>query len=367
VSSVRLKLFGALLALMLLAAACATADEDTAAEPADPPQDVADDPEPDDDAPEDDAVEHLGTVRVAYFAVAPFLPMYLAAERYAEQVGITVEMTALPTGPEILTGVATGQYDVGGTGIGAYAYNAHVDGLPFEFVSYQHMDHTEVYWVFSHTVAGSQEEAEELAQELSPLVGETFGTVTPGGSTTYMLELMLQRGGLSFDDVEVDFMPFPDMIPALESGAVVATTLAEPLATIAIEQGVAFRGFPDESDWTDPLPMTAIAFNTDWSEANPELAEAYLRAFQMAVEELETEGWKRQEDLEIAHQYTDVPAEVLAQGYESIMPVDLAVDFDLMREFQQFFLDTDTLTYTELIDDEELWNMEWREQVLQAR
>ena len=39
-------------------------------------------------------------------------------------------------------------------------------------------------------------------------------------------------------------MPFPDMVPAFESGAVDAAILSEPFPTLAEEKGVALRPLP---------------------------------------------------------------------------------------------------------------------------
>ena len=48
-----------------------------------------------------------------------------------------------------------------------------------------------------------------------------------------MLDQVLRRDGLTIKDVQVKIMPFPDMVPALESGAVDAAILTEPFPTLA--------------------------------------------------------------------------------------------------------------------------------------
>ncbi|GAB3344948.1 ABC transporter substrate-binding protein [Modestobacter lapidis] len=309
--------------------------------------------------------DDLGTVSVGYFAVAPSAPVFLIAERLAEEHGFEVEMTPVPTGPEILTGVATGQYDVGNPGMGAYVYNAHADGLPFDLVSYQHIDTPENLWFLSSQVAATQEEATELGNDLSALADQSFATVTPGGSTTYLLDQALEMGGLSIEDVSVEYMPFPDMLPALTSGAIAGATLPEPLLAAAEAQGIGFRAFPDQSAWGEPnIPSTVLAFNSDWSAEDPCLAEAYLTAFDAATDEIREIGWDDPELLTILSEYTDLPEAALASGVPSDMPEDLAVDFDVLQDMQEFFQRTDTLNYEELIDDEELFDQELRDRVL---
>ena len=62
---------------------------------------------------------------------------------------------------------------------------------------------------------------EELAADLTPLANETFGVNAPGVVLESMLADMLIRGGLDFAEVNIDYMPFPDQIPALATGALV--------------------------------------------------------------------------------------------------------------------------------------------------
>ena len=91
-----------------------------------------------------------------------------------------------------------------------------------------------------------------------------------------MLDQALSRDGLTIKDVQVKIMPFPDMVPALESGAVDAGILSEPFPTLAEEQGrrraPAAAGRPAPR----PSPITALFWNKEWAAKNPELAHKVM-------------------------------------------------------------------------------------------
>jgi ABC-type nitrate/sulfonate/bicarbonate transport system substrate-binding protein len=301
-------------------------------------------------------------IRVGYLSTNSIAPLMITASKFAEEEGFQVEMSDFPNGGEVLTGVVTGALDVGAAGIGSGAYNAFHEGLPFRMVAPQHNGFVEDYFMLSAGVAGSAEQAAAVAEDLTPYAGETFTVNAPGVVTEYLLGVALQRGGLSFGDVEVEYLAFPDMVPALEGGSVAGGIVSEPFPTAAEQQGAAFRPWatPDE----EPLPFTVVIYNTDWAENNPDLAEAYLRAHLSSAQLLDERGWDDDEVLEIISEWTGLEPDLLRGTRPHHLPVDLAVDFDTITNIQQFYLDQGTLAYGELIDDRELWDLSWRDAAL---
>lgn len=302
-------------------------------------------------------------IRVGYLSTASFAPLMITASNFAEEEGFDVEMVDFPSGGEILTGVVTGDLDVGAAGIGSGSYNAFDEGLPFRMVAPQHNGYVEDYFMLGAEVAGSTEEAAGVADDLSGYAGETFAVNAPGVVTEFLLSVALERGGLSFSDVEVDYMPFPDMVPALAAGSVTGGIVSEPFPTAAEGEGAAFR--PWETPATEPLPFTVVIYNTDWADGNPDLAEAYMRAHHSSALLLDEQGWGDEEVLEIISEWTGLEPDSLRDTRPHHLPVDLSVDFSVVNEIQQFYLAQGTLGYDELIDDSELWDLRWRDAALQ--
>ncbi|GGA76329.1 hypothetical protein GCM10011490_28900 [Pseudoclavibacter endophyticus] len=312
--------------------------------------------------PEGDGDGGGGTIRIAYLATGSSLPLFLMAEKYADEVGIDVEMLEVSSGNDSITGVATGQYEAGFAGIGSASYNAFAEGLPVRYVAPMHMGYVEDYFILSSQVAGSFEEAATVAEDLSDYAGETFAVNGPGVVTEAVLAFALERGGLSIDDVNVEHIPFPDQVPALANGGIVGGVLSEPFPTQAENNGAGYR--PWETPDTPPIPFTGILFNTDWADDNPELATDFMRAYAMAAEELDTGGWDTPEMLELIEEYTGADPEIVAQTRQHHIHADLSIDLEQVLELQNFYMERGSLNYDEIIPEEDIWDFTWRDAAL---
>lgn len=303
------------------------------------------------------------TIRVAYLATGSSLPLFVAAEKYADEVGINVELVEVTSGNESITGVATAQYDAGFAGIGSAAYNAVDEGLPVRYVAPMHSGYVEDYFIISSALVGSAEEAAVLAEDMSQLEGEAFAANAPGVVTEALLGFALERGGLSMDQVTLEHIPFPDQVPALANGGIAAGILSEPFPTQAEQNGSAYRPWPTPTD-EPPMPFTGIIYNTDWAEQNQQLAEDFMRAYAMAAEDLAENGWDTEEMLALVEEYTGADPEIVAASRQHHILADLSVDFDVLLRYQEFFMEQGSLNYDEIIPEEEIWDFTWRDAAL---
>src|SRR5437867_8388839 len=178
------------------------------------------------------------TVRVGYIPSDSFAALYIMADRYLPAADIGVETVRLAGGPEILSQVATGQLHVGGAGMGAAGFNAVASAMPIEFVAPLHSGYVEDYF----TVRKASWEKE--IRRIGDLKGKPVALNVRGAAVEWMLDQALKKDGLTLRDVQIKIMPFPDMVPALESGAVEAAILTEPFPTLAEERGIAVRPLP---------------------------------------------------------------------------------------------------------------------------
>ncbi|WP_169303966.1 ABC transporter substrate-binding protein [Arthrobacter sp. CAU 1506] len=304
-----------------------------------------------------------GTIRVAYLATGSSLPIFVAAEKYADEVGINVELVEVTSGNESITGVATAQYDAGFAGIGSAAYNAFDEGLPVRYVAPMHSGYIEDYFIISSKLAGSSEEAAKLAEDMSQLEGETFAANAPGVVTEALLGFALERGGLSMDEVALEHIPFPDQVPALANGGIAGGILSEPFPTQAEQNGSAYRPWETPTD-EPPMPFTGIIYNTDWAEQNQQLAEDFMRAYAMAAEDLAENGWDSEEMLALVEEYTGADPKIVAASRQHHILADLSVDLDVLLRYQEFFMKQGSLNYDQIIPEEEIWDFTWRDAAL---
>lgn len=302
------------------------------------------------------------SIDVAYLATGSALPLFAMAEKYAEEAGIEVNMIEVSAGNESVTGVATAQYDIGFAGIGSAVFNAVDEGLPIRYIAPMHSGYVEDYFILSSEVGGSEEEAAAAAEDMSAYAGETFAVNGPGVVTEALLGFALERMGLSYDEVEVEFIPFPDQVPALANGGIVGGILSEPFPTQAEENGSGYRPWPTPDE--DPIPFTGIVANTDWMDGNPEAAEAFMEAYAAAAEDLATNGWDTEEMLAINEEYTGADPAVVAASRQHHIAADLSVDLETVRALQEFYMEQGSLNYGELIDESEIFDFTLRDAAL---
>ena len=123
--------------------------------------------------------------------------------------------------------------------MGAAGFNAVAAKLPIEFIAPLHFGYLEDYFTVRKAAVGH---ARSSASPTSR--GGRSALNTRGAAVEWMLDQVLRRDGLTIKDVQVKIMPFPDMVPALESGAIDAGILTEPFPTLAEDKGVGVRPLP---------------------------------------------------------------------------------------------------------------------------
>lgn len=293
------------------------------------------------------------TIRVGYIPVDAMTPLFVTAEKTGPAEGLRIEMVNLPSGAEILTQVSTGDLQVGQGALGAAAFNALKRGLPVKFVAPGHDDWPANTFVVAKNVKGPED-----------LRGKKVAVNAKGVASEFELVESLKRWNLTYKDVQVTTMPFPDMPAAMESGAIVAGVMTEPVATSAEEKGIGYRPFPHDPK-ERPVPVTLLFMNSDWMQKSPDLAKRFMVAYLKTARLLNTgKGWYDDEILKIRSKYTNIPVEVLAKTRPTHIDKDLTVDVDSLQQQQQLSKDLGYLQYDQLMKPEEYLDLSLAQQVL---
>jgi NitT/TauT family transport system substrate-binding protein len=297
-------------------------------------------------------------VKVGYIPSDSFAALYIMADRYLPAADITAETVRLSGGSEILSQVATGQLNVGGTGMGAAGFNAVAASLPVEFVAPLHSGYVEDY--FTVRRASWEKEIKRIAD----LKGKPVALNVRGAAVEWMLEQALKRDGLGLKDVQIKIMPFPDMVPALESGAVEAAILTEPFPTLAEERGVAIRPLPRPAG-AKATPITAIFWNKDWAAKNPDLAHKVMLAYLKAARDLALDnGWKQERNIDLMVKYTGAKAEVIRRARAHVLDPNLGMDPVVLDSMQRLSQEYGYLKYKELLPVNRLFNFAHRDRAV---
>jgi NitT/TauT family transport system substrate-binding protein len=296
------------------------------------------------EAPASPAAE-LTTVKVGFVPVSIFAPIFIAKEKgyYAEE-GLDVQLEPFPGGSDPVVLTASGELDVAISGAGPAFWNAMAQKLPIKVIAPGHSEGNPVATPLM--ISKAKCESGEITS-VADLKWKKV-SVNARGATEYWLNQALTTGGLTIDDVELEVLPFPDAVAALDSGAVDAAMVGEPLATKAEQDGIAIRlatDFPVQD-----VQPTQVWANETWLKENPEFAEGFVTGYMRAVQEMADGGFNDATNLAIIEQYTGVPADLISASVKPVYAADGQINLEGLSKLQAFFRQRGQLDYETDID-----------------
>jgi len=219
----------------------------------------------------------LGTLRIALLPILDVLPFHVAQQNgYFEELGVDVEGVAVKSAQERDTLMQTGQ----------------VDGMVSDLIAAA---------VFNQH--GAQIKAVRTARAVYPGAPQFRLLAKPGSDMSspadlagvevavsqntvieYITHRMLEKAGLSRDQIAVqEVTAIPVRFELLINGEIEAATLPDPLASGAMAAGAVL--LMDDTAISD-LSLSILAFSVESLESQPEAVRRFLRAWSMAVDEL---------------------------------------------------------------------------------
>lgn len=324
----------ALVLMLALLAACGgnepAAPTEEAAAPADTGQ------------AETDAEVELTTIRMGYLPVIIQAPLYIGIERgYFADEGIDFDLETIRSGNDAVIQLAAGNFDVAMGGANAGLFNAAERGLSFKIVAPMHSERPPL----ATPLIISADRTDEF-QEVADLEGATVAVHAFGAGIEYWVHEALAQGGLTFDDIELAAVPFPDMPGALEVGDIDAAVMTEPLVTISQDNGlVAILS----DDYIEGFTPTYVYMNTDWMEQNPDVAQRFMRAYIRACRDLQGD-YMDEDTAAIIEEYTEVPAPIVMRSIPATFDPDGEIPVDDLETLQAFYMERGHLEYDEPLD-----------------
>jgi len=283
-------------------------------------------------------------VLVGYLPLSIYAPIYVAYEKgYYAQEGLDVELQSFTNGTDMTVLTATNKLNIGLTGIGPAYWNAVAQDLPLKIIA---PGHSEGSPVASPLMISKKACKDGSIRSVADLKGRKVSVNAPG-ATELWLEKALETGGLKIGDVDLQYLTFPDAVTALDSGALDAAIIGEPIATKAEQDGLAIRllsDFPVQGIWP-----TMVFGNENWLKSNPDAAVGFVRAYLKAARDL-TADFNNPLNLAIINKYTKVPAELIIESVKPKYSTDGAIDLSSLDQLQTFFSGRGLLDYDTPID-----------------
>ncbi|HEY7066555.1 MAG TPA: ABC transporter substrate-binding protein [Chloroflexota bacterium] len=268
------------------------------------------------------AAASLRKVQVAVVGAQSEAAIFIGMEKgYYAEAGMEVELTRAAGAGDVVALLAAGQLDVLAGGLNVGILNAIASGLPIAVVA----DH-------SHLVPGNDSNIimvrSDLAGQINKaadLRGRTVAINTTSSPLAYALGKALEAEGLTFDDVQVVTLPFPEMIVGFRNQAIDAATEIEPFVSVARDQRLAEIWKP-VSEIVGPMEIGVLTLNVDWAQRDRQLANEFMVAFLRGARESYDaihNGPRRPEVIRILTQYTDVKDPAL---YDKLIWADVNPD-----------------------------------------
>lgn len=289
------RMLAMLLALVLLAAACAD-DTDTAGEDAAEDTDEAaeDTGEAADEAA--DGEPEITELSIGLLPLADVAPVFVAIEDgHFEDEGLTVETQFVQGGAAAIPALVSGELDIT---FGNYVstFLAISEGIDLRIIS----ESNRAVPGFSQIMTTEATGVEELAD----LEGRSLAVNTLQNVAELAARSVLDDAGIDPDAVQYVEVPFPEMVPTLERGDVDAIFAVEPFATIGESTIGAFEVANPYSGTTENWPVAGMQATADFVEENPNTVAAFQRALIAA-----TEATDEQRAAEIIPTYAELDEE----------------------------------------------------------
>jgi NitT/TauT family transport system substrate-binding protein len=196
---------------------------------------------------------------------------------YFKQQGIKLEVELIESSANVIALLAQGRLNMVAGGISAGYFNAIEKNLPITIVS------DRVSTPIRHNLM-IRPDLKDTVKSPKDLKGKVIASNGTGSVSTYEVGKILERDGISINDVEIKVIPFPQMAVAFANKAIDAAIVIPPFVWSLEEQKVAVP-FGEVDDLVTPTPMTiaVIMVNTDWAKQNQELVKNYFVAWLRGV------------------------------------------------------------------------------------
>jgi NitT/TauT family transport system substrate-binding protein len=269
--------------------------------------------------------------------------LYLADEYgFFTAAGVTVAMQRIPNAPTLLTAIATDQLDVAGISVTPGLFAAVTQGINLRIVG----DKQSVGPGFAATrlvirselMTGSKDAA------ITGLKGKSIA-ISARAATPFMdLTALFAHHGFGTVDTKIVELAYPNMMPALVSGAVDAAIVLEPFLTQAIQTGAV----KEASDLIEPgtkpgtFRITVPIVYSEKFAQNRAAAQAFMTAYMQGVRRYNdafVKGIDKDKVIAIVARHAGLDAKLVGAAFPAGLDPNQRVNRASLEACQKFFLD----------------------------
>jgi NitT/TauT family transport system substrate-binding protein len=254
---------------------------------------------------------------------------------------LDIETQRLDSAAKMIPFVSTNQLEVAGGGPGAGLFQAFSRGVDLKIVADKGTaGDTQSY--FCYLVRKDLIDSGRVKTE-ADLRGLTFANSAPGISVDLPTARMLQKGGLTEQDLTVTYMSYPDMVSALGTQRVDVAATLEPACAQAVSEGIAVR-WRTTSDYVPRQSVAMVMYSSQFAQ-NREAAARFMVGYLQGVRDyrkayLEKDAALRQKLDPILAEWTGIDARVYDQMILPELHADGSLNVESIEALQDYELES---------------------------
>jgi NitT/TauT family transport system substrate-binding protein len=299
--------------------------------------------------------ENPDEITVAILPYISYAPFIIAQEEgyYAEQ-GLAVEFVEFTRTAELVPALASGQLDVAAGLLTAGTLNAIAREGQIRYVADKGFTDPASC---TYTTFMARSDLLETGQLDTPAgLAGTRIALSGASSAEYYLDVLLEMGGLTPDQVEIVEVPLPIRLEGMMSGELDLAVVSEPWGTRISDTGSGEIWMPMEEVLPD-FQLSVILYGKTFLEDESGLGTRFMIAYLKAVEQYQ-QG-KTTRNLEIMSEFTGLDEELLERACWQSFRLDGTINLQSVIDFQKW-ADSRGLLDIEL-NPEDFWDPQYIE------
>jgi len=199
-------------------------------------------------------------------------------------------------------------------------------------------------------------------KSIKDLKGRKLAINGKGTILEYTIGKMMLANGLQPSDVDVIVLPLPDQVTALGNKAIDAALTLQPVATTAVQRGVAKIL---EDTLTPGAQLGMITANSKWAESHRPAVVDFLANHVKMIRRLSDGKIKSDtEALAAIDKWVKTSPDVVKAAPDPNWPKDAKLNRASMADEQKYFLDQKATNYTEAIPIDKIVDETYLEEAL---
>ncbi|HHV30135.1 ABC transporter substrate-binding protein [Acetivibrio mesophilus] len=278
------------------------------------------------------------TIKIAYLPITHALPLYVENELAEENFkNFKLELVKFGSWTELVDALNSGKVD-GASMLIELAMKAKEQGIDLKAVALGHRD--------GNVVVVSKD-----INKVEDLKGKNFAIPSKLSTHNILLHIMLEKGGLTYSDVNVIELPPPEMSAALAEGRISGYCVAEPFGakSVAVDKGKTL--FESQDLWEGSV-CCGLVLRNDFIENNEAIAEEFIKEYINAGHKAEL---KDNVVRDIATKYLKAESEVLDLSLKWISYENLKLEEKDYNELSKYMvemgLSKNPPEYSEFVDN----------------